>query len=61
MKTTMSLDEDVLKVMKRLARSQGLTLGEVASSLLRHALTAPQRSPKARRVHPPFPTPAAQA
>ena len=49
MKTTLSLEEDVFKAVRQLARKQHLTLGEVASTLLRSALTPPK---KARRVKP---------
>ena len=61
MKTTLSLEEDVAKALRRLAKSQGLTMGEVATSLLRHALTVPKAKRAPRRVHPPFPVPTARA
>jgi len=49
MKTTLSLEEDVFKAVRTLAKKQHLTLGEVASTLLRTALTPPK---KARRIKP---------
>jgi hypothetical protein len=49
MKTTLSLEQDVFKAVQQLARKQHLTLGEVASSLLRSALT-PAAKLRARRV-----------
>jgi predicted DNA-binding ribbon-helix-helix protein len=63
MKTTLSLEEDVFKAVKQLARRQHLTLGEVASSLLRNALTpAKAKRPTARRVrHEELPLPHARA
>jgi hypothetical protein len=39
MRTTLKLDDDVLRAVKELARLQGRTAGEVLSELARTALT----------------------
>lgn len=39
MRTTLKLDDDVLRAVKELARLQGRTAGEVLSDLARTALT----------------------
>jgi hypothetical protein len=41
MRTTLSIDDDVLYAAKSLARREGRSLGEVISDLARHALQAP--------------------
>jgi len=41
MRTTLSIDDDVLYAVKSLARRQGLSVGEVLSELARQALQAP--------------------
>ncbi len=41
MRTTLDIDDDVLAAAKELARAQKSTAGEVISSLVRKALTAP--------------------
>lgn len=38
MRTTVNLDDDVLRAMKSLARERGTSLGDAISSLLRQAL-----------------------
>ena len=42
MRTTIDIEDDVLGVVKDLARSQHVSAGEVASRLLREALTGRQ-------------------
>ena len=44
MRTTLSIDDDVLYAVKSLARRQGRSLGEVLSDLARQALQAPAGS-----------------
>jgi hypothetical protein len=39
MRTTVTLDEDVLMAAKELARQQGVPIGKVLSDLVRQALT----------------------
>jgi len=41
MRTTLSIDDDVLYAVKSLARRQSLSVGEVLSQLARQALQAP--------------------
>jgi hypothetical protein len=41
MRTTLSIDDDVLYAVKSLARRQGRSIGEVISELARQALQAP--------------------
>ncbi len=38
MRTTLNLDDDVLQVLRSLARDRGSSLGDVASGLIREAL-----------------------
>ncbi len=45
MRTTLSLDEDVLLAVKERARREKRTAGQVLSDLARQALTAPGRQP----------------
>jgi hypothetical protein len=45
MRTTLSLDDDVLAVAKVLARQQRQPIGSVISALVRQALTTPQPGP----------------
>jgi len=40
MRTTLNIDDDLLRAARSLAREEGLTLGEAVSKLLRQALTA---------------------
>ena len=42
MRTTLSIDDDVLYAVKGLARRQGRSAGEVLSELARQALQAPK-------------------
>jgi hypothetical protein len=52
-RTTLRIDEDVLRVARSLARSQGKTIGEVVSELARRGL----RPGRTRRPDPTgFPT-----
>lgn len=44
MRTTLSLDDDVLAAAKERARREGRSLGEVVSDLARQALTGHQSS-----------------
>lgn len=41
MRTTLAIDDDVLKAAKAIARQQGMTIGAVVSSLARNALRLP--------------------
>ena len=41
MRTTLSIDDDVLKQVKKYAESRSLALGEAVTDLVRRALTAP--------------------
>ena len=54
MRTTLDLADDVLAAVKERARREGRTAGEVASLLLRQALTTP---PPAADPAVPEPTP----
>jgi hypothetical protein len=42
MRTTLTLDDAVVKRLKRYAASRSLTLGEAVSDLVQRALTAPR-------------------
>lgn len=42
MRTTLSLDDDVLRSVKHYAASRRLTLGEAVSDLVQRALTVPR-------------------
>lgn len=59
MRTTLDIDDDVLRAAKELARRQRKTAGAVISELSRRALTAsptPEgRTPRATRGFRPFP------
>ena len=60
MRTTIDIDEDVLKAAKELARREKKTAGEIISELARRALTSPPaarstREPKAVYGFRPFP------
>jgi len=59
MRTTLDLDDDVLRAAKELARREKKTLGAVVSELTRRALTAPpapaRRSRATIRGFRPFP------
>ncbi len=43
MRTTLSIDDDVLEVVKERARAEGRTVGEVLSELARQSLTTSSR------------------
>jgi plasmid stability protein len=43
MRTTLNLEDDVLRALKSLARERGESLGAVASKLIRQALRPPER------------------
>jgi len=58
MRTTLDIDDDVLRAAKELARRERKTAGAVISELTRKALTAPPqgaREPKAVHGFRPFP------
>jgi hypothetical protein len=58
MRTTLDIDDDVLRAAKELARREKKTAGAVISELARRALTAApptDREPKARHGFRPFP------
>lgn len=58
MRTTLDIDDDVLRAAKELARREKKTAGAVISELTRRALTATPpatRRPKATRGFRPFP------
>ena len=42
MRTTINLDEDVLRAVRSLARERGSSLGDVVSALVREALRPPR-------------------
>ena len=58
MRTTLDIDDDVLRAAKERARREQKTAGQVVSELLRQALTAPQpsavREPAAVHGFQPF-------
>jgi len=57
-RTTLDIDEDVLRAAKELARREKKTVGAVISELTRKALTAPPSGacqPKAGHRFRPFP------
>lgn len=55
MRTTLDIADDVLAAVKELARRQGLTAGEVLSSLARQALTGAAMARPAGAVQEPKP------
>ena len=55
MRTTLHLDEDILRHAKQLAAQRGLTTGQVISDLVRQGLSSPSRRPaKVRNGVPLF-------
>ena len=54
MRTTLDIDDDVLEAAKERARREHTTAGKVISDLARNALTAPPRTPVARRAENPL-------
>lgn len=55
MRTTLTIDEDVLLAAKHLARHGGLSLGAVISNLARRALTPPATKEETRNGFPLLP------
>jgi hypothetical protein len=55
MRTTVDLDEDILRVAKDIARDRDETLGRVLSDLARRGLKPPSRAASPRRGIPVFP------
>jgi hypothetical protein len=41
MRTTLNIDDDVLRILKKYAEERSIALGKAASDLVRRALTAP--------------------
>jgi negative regulator of replication initiation len=64
MRTTLDIDDPVLKALKELARREGKTAGELASDLIRRALSQPAatgvKEPAARYGFRPFPATASE-
>lgn len=54
MRTTLDIDEDVLRAAREIARRRSLTMGQVLSDLARQALTRPVES-ETRNGIPLFP------
>lgn len=52
MRTTLSIDDDVLLAVKERARRENRTAGEVLSELARHALTQQQTSSVSGQAEP---------
>lgn len=52
MRTTLEIDEDLLRYLKEQAEETGRSTGEIASDLMRQALDAPEKP----RHHTEFPT-----
>ena len=55
MRTTLTIDDDVLAAAKEIAEARGSTTGEVLSALARKGLEAPTRSGKTRNGVPLLP------
>jgi hypothetical protein len=55
MRTTVDLDEDILRVAKDLARENEQSLGRVLSDLVRRGLRPPKRALSIRNGIPVFP------
>jgi len=55
MRTTVDLDEDILRVAKDIARDRDESLGRVLSDLVRRGLKPPSRTPRAGNDIPVFP------
>ena len=45
MRTTLTLDDDLLEIARQMAEAQSKTIGEVVSGLLRKALVPPSTPP----------------
>lgn len=54
MRTTLTLDDEVLRVAKAMADARSLPLGRVVSELALKGLHAPPARPAGRRVFPVF-------
>ena len=50
MRTTLTLDDDLLEIARQMAEAQSKTIGEVVSSLLRKALTPPSTLEMIKRL-----------
>jgi hypothetical protein len=61
MRTTLSIDDDVLSAAKEMAAAQDKTVGEVISSLARRALNPPESRRKSRHGVPLLPVRAGTA
>jgi hypothetical protein len=61
MRTTLSIDDDVLSAAKEMAAAQDKTVGEVISSLARRALTPHESRRKTRNGVPLLPVRAGSA
>ncbi len=48
MRTTLTIDDDVLETAKAMARHENRSLGEVVSDLARKALQGPPQAPRRR-------------
>jgi hypothetical protein len=55
MRTTVDLDEDILRVAKDIARDRDESLGRVLSDLARRGLKPPSRTTSTRNSLPVFP------
>ena len=55
MRTTLTLDDDVLQAARVLARQRGQSVGSVISALARQALAAPADVPASRSGLPQLP------
>ncbi len=55
MRTTIDLDEDLLRLAKHLASEQGESLGRVLSALVRRGLEAPSKTKARAGVIPTLP------
>jgi hypothetical protein len=53
-RTTVDLDEDILRVAKDLARDGGQSLGRVLSDMVRRGLEPPKTTPRKRNGIPVF-------
>lgn len=48
MRTTVRIDDDLLRELKKRAQSQGLSLGKLLNQVVRRGLRAPKRPPRAQ-------------
>lgn len=56
MRTTLTIDDDVLEAARQRARREGRTAGAVLSDLARASLTSPDRSARTRNGFPLLPS-----